>query len=470
MGLALLCAVVTCSNVGYAAGVKSYEEVAMGQAMAQEVQKKFTIFPKESERLARIGRRLLRAGPWPKEFAHSYSFVVAQDPNHPDTLNAFCAPGGFVCFYKKLYDELDKQHGEAAIAAVMAHEIEHAARHHVARMKSKRKVMGDILSALSIGGASDLVLGLGSLFADFQSLQYSREHENESDEWGIARLWRAGYPASAMAQTFEYLGSQSGGKPPKWLSSHPTDRERIGRARQRAQYLAQRNPMDTLNEARIIHRDGKAYVTAGWVDGITSDTKIVSDSSSGRAFSVDRKSIRFSETQVRAKTSELPEGTTVRFDPPLRGYHDEPAAVGTVLAVDSSSNTITVDLGQGHRVTLGLTYEVVKWFEAESEVVIKDLFGRKKKHISKVRVPRLAATARIKEVRERECLMELTDFRPKPSATEEFAIKGFTRQLRFDPAQAAKEPGEKFSIADILVGDEAWRSDWVVVNQQSKKE
>ncbi|MCS6859696.1 MAG: M48 family metalloprotease [Abditibacteriales bacterium] len=430
--IALLNVIVIGFSVGHAAifRISPAQEVKMGQSLAQEVFRNFIIFKEDSDRLARIGRRLLGAGPWPKEFARSYSFWVVRDPKNPDMINAFCAPGGFICFYKTLYDELDKRYGEAAIAAVMAHEIEHAARHHVAREMGKTIDLHLLITILT-RKSSESVKDLGSLFVRFQNLQFSREHENESDEWGLVRLWRAGYPATAMSQPFEYFSSLPGNRPPKYLSSHPPDKEHIAKARQRAEYLAQRNPSDILSESHIVHRDGKVYVAAGWVDGVTADTTIVVESLGGRTFRVERKSIRFSETQVRAKTHELPEGTVVRFAPPLRGYHDEPAAIGSVTAVQPSSNTITVDLGRWHKLTPGLVYDILTWrFEEEMDDSGKTVKGR---------VAKPLATARVKEVRERECVMELTDFEPKPDSAS----------------------GEKFSAHDILIGDEVRRSGWM---------
>lgn len=300
--------------------LSSRDEIRLNRQVEEEIRKTHRIFPDLSERLAQIGERLIRAGPWPKEFASTYSFVVAEDPKRPEMINAFAAPAGFVVVYKRLYDDLLQRGGEGAIAAVLAHEIEHAARHHVSRSIEKQSNLGLIATLLGILTQNRVAAQAASLLASLQSLRYSRVYEQEADERGIYRLWRAGYDPYAMAEVFRYfLSKKEGGKTPAWLSSHPTDEKRLRLAEERAKVLSQRSPHQVITEVTIYHEKGQLWIPVGWVDGVQKEMTVFLPDQPEKSVKVDK--VEFGRSRLKGKLKDFPEGTVVQFHPPLRGAY-----------------------------------------------------------------------------------------------------------------------------------------------------
>ncbi len=143
-------------------------------------------------------------------------------------LNAWCMPGGKVCFYTGILDIMDS---DDEIAVVMGHEIAHAiARHGNERMSQQMTLAG--LVNLSGSGASDSTetiniyqrVFMGS--ATLGMLKFSRMHETESDKLGLVFMKLAGYNPEKAIGFWEKMAAQ-GGFVPEIISTHPSDQRRI---------------------------------------------------------------------------------------------------------------------------------------------------------------------------------------------------------------------------------------------------
>jgi len=143
-------------------------------------------------------------------------------------LNAYCMPGGKIMFYSGLIRQLNLSDDE--IAVVMGHEIAHALREH------SREQVSQAIAAQTAIGVGAALLGLGQGSADmagvaYQSLiatRFSRTDENEADRIGLELTARAGYdPRAGVSMWQKMIKANSGGRPPEFLSSHPTDSSRV---------------------------------------------------------------------------------------------------------------------------------------------------------------------------------------------------------------------------------------------------
>ncbi len=159
------------------------------------------------------------------------------------SVNAFALPGGFVGVHLGLMaltatpDEL---------ASVLAHELSHITRRHIARSvsaNSRSSTLG--LAAMLLGllvasrasnpdAAQAAVVGGQAAMAQAQ-LNFSRDMEREADRSGLALMGLAGFAPAGMASMFDKLDqssrlNDSGGFP--YLRSHPLTIDRIGEARQ----------------------------------------------------------------------------------------------------------------------------------------------------------------------------------------------------------------------------------------------
>ena len=143
-------------------------------------------------------------------------------------LNAFCMPGGKIMVYSGLITQLRLTDDE--IAVVLAHEIAHALREH------SREQVSQAMAAQTAIGVGAALLGLGQGSADlagagYQALiatRFSRGDETEADRMGLELSSRAGYdPRAGVTLWRKMINASQGGRPPEFLSSHPTDSSRI---------------------------------------------------------------------------------------------------------------------------------------------------------------------------------------------------------------------------------------------------
>jgi predicted Zn-dependent protease len=150
-----------------------------------------------------------------------------------DTLvNAWCMPGGKVAVYSALLPVAQDDNG---LAVVMGHEIAHAvAAHGDERMSQGLLVeLGGLTLSEALSQKPEFTrqlflsaYGLGTQVGVL--LPYSRLQESEADRLGLIFMAMAGYdPHGAIAFWQRMMASQKGGRPPEFLSTHPSDEKRI---------------------------------------------------------------------------------------------------------------------------------------------------------------------------------------------------------------------------------------------------
>ncbi len=148
------------------------------------------------------------------------------------TVNAWCMPGGKVVFYTGILPICDNTDG---IAAVMGHEVAHAfAKHGQERMSSGMlQQLGGVAVAVGTSGKSsesqqiwNTAFGVGSTLG---MLAFSRTHENEADKLGMVFMIMAGYQPEEAVNVWVRMSQRasSGGAPPEFLSTHPSNQTRI---------------------------------------------------------------------------------------------------------------------------------------------------------------------------------------------------------------------------------------------------
>lgn len=146
--------------------------------------------------------------------------------------NAWCMPGGKIVVYTGL---LPITQNEAALAAVVGHEVIHAVFYHGNERMSQGLIqqLGGVALSVAIAdkpaATQNLFLtayGLGSQVGVL--LPFSRKHELEADRYGLILTAMAGYnPREAIALWKRMEAASSGNRPPEFLSTHPTEGTRI---------------------------------------------------------------------------------------------------------------------------------------------------------------------------------------------------------------------------------------------------
>ena len=148
-------------------------------------------------------------------------------------VNAWCMPGGKIVVYSGL---LPVTQNEAALAVVLGHEITHALAHHGNERMSQQMIaqgIGVVGGVLTSGNAQvssifNNIYGPGAQIGVL--LPNSRNQELEADHYGLIFTALSGYnPQEAIPlwQRMKQLSDAAGQTPPVFLSTHPTDDQRI---------------------------------------------------------------------------------------------------------------------------------------------------------------------------------------------------------------------------------------------------
>ncbi|HJV74889.1 MAG TPA: M48 family metallopeptidase [Noviherbaspirillum sp.] len=168
--------------------------------------------------------------------------------------NAFALPNGVIVMTDQL---VTLAHNDQAVLAVLGHELGHVHRRHSLRRLLQALGVGTVVNLL-VGDVSSVLAAAPTFLLD---QKYSRDFEREADQYAIDMMRANHVPLSPMADLFEKMAvvhehegarpseepneneegagqrrPQSQGKarrnnPLEYLSSHPSDDERIERLR-----------------------------------------------------------------------------------------------------------------------------------------------------------------------------------------------------------------------------------------------
>ena len=202
------------------------QERQLGEQVQRQVRAEVDLLrdPVVDNYVASIGRAIVRAsGPQPFD----YHFYVAA----ADEINAFALPAGYIYINT---ETILRARNVSELAGVMAHEVGHVAKRHIAHNYNRQRSTGLLHQAVVLGaglasgnaaaGAANLVGGLaGTVYLN----SFTREAEAEADDFAVDVLPQAGYDPRGMVTFFQTLKEEGGSSVPEFLSSHPTSESRI---------------------------------------------------------------------------------------------------------------------------------------------------------------------------------------------------------------------------------------------------
>ena len=182
------------------------DQIAKGDASMKRIMQKYDrlnnrVDRRSYDRLLDIFQRVHSVSHFANE---SWKIVLLPE----DGFNAFVTGGTYVAVYQGLMDEVQD---DAAIAAVIGHEIGHVAANHVFE---KQQLMIELVKiALKENSAA------GSDFA------YSALNEHEADRIGVVYAALAGYDPHAVSRLWGDIARKSRGDW-SWFRTHPAGSDR----------------------------------------------------------------------------------------------------------------------------------------------------------------------------------------------------------------------------------------------------
>ena len=200
-------------------GVQAFQEI-VGKA-------KLSHDAAATEMVTRVGKRIAAVSGHPE---YQWEYLLIQDDKQ---VNAFALPGGKVAVYTGILPVTKDENG---LAAVLGHEIGHVVARHGGERVSQQmgvNVAVETLAGLSSGNPAvvqsvSALLGAGASVG--MLLPWGRAQESEADHLGLILMAKAGYDPHAARDLWvrmAELASKTGGKPPEFLSTHPSEATRI---------------------------------------------------------------------------------------------------------------------------------------------------------------------------------------------------------------------------------------------------
>lgn len=243
--------------------ISPQQEVSMGAKQYSPNQQsqggRYTVDPDLTVYVNQVGQKLAAKSDRPDL---PYEFVVLNN----DIPNAWALPGGKIAINRGLLIQLQD---EAQLAAVLSHEIVHAAARHGAQQMTQ-SVFLQIGSQVAVAAASQSeygqLIGTGAQIGSaMYQARYGREQELEADRYGMTYMVRVGYEPKAAIELQETFVKLSAGQQSNWLeglfASHPPSPQRVAANREQALKL----PSGVRNQSAFnkaigqLKRDQSAY-------------------------------------------------------------------------------------------------------------------------------------------------------------------------------------------------------------------
>src|ERR1044071_1733142 len=200
----LLCTLLTSCGINPVTGkrelqfVSGAQEVKIGEENYAPTRQgeggDLSVLPDLTAYVNEVGRKLIAVAD--RELPYEFTVLNNSVPN------AWALPGGKIAVNRGLLVELKN---EAELAAVLGHEIVHAAARHGAKAQERGTIMQVGMVAATIGAglsgmdgnlAGMMIQGAGVGTQLIQS-KYGRDQELESDKFGMKYMKLAGYDPQA---------------------------------------------------------------------------------------------------------------------------------------------------------------------------------------------------------------------------------------------------------------------------------
>ena len=216
-------------TLGQAYGFSIGAEREVGEKLLYSVRSSFNLIedPDITLYITKLGRSVLDVAGIQY---FDYHFYVINSKE----FNAFAAPSGLVFFYSGLIETMNS---ENELLSVMAHEIGHVVKRHLADRIEKGTYssiasLGIALAAIAFGGTAAPALLTGALATgQSMNLHFSRQNEEEADAMAftwLEKMHRNPEGQARMLESMRRIARYRSEKLPQYLLTHPNPEARLG--------------------------------------------------------------------------------------------------------------------------------------------------------------------------------------------------------------------------------------------------
>ncbi|MBQ0106189.1 MAG: M48 family metalloprotease, partial [Armatimonadetes bacterium] len=216
------------------------QESAVGRQNVEEIARtyKFVEDPYYVEKVSSIGAKLAAVANENK-FPATYGSDVLTPFNYEfrvvegDDINAFSVMGGYIYVYKGMVDFCES---DDELAGIMAHEVIHAAHHHLVHLIDEQTKFGQqALVALLIGiaaakGNANSIAGVATVSNLYQIAMtngYSQDAERDADAGAFRLIQKTEYNPIGLLTPLERLAQKAELFDLGIYRSHPVTKERV---------------------------------------------------------------------------------------------------------------------------------------------------------------------------------------------------------------------------------------------------
>jgi len=162
---------------------------------------------------------------------------------------------------------LNAAQSEAAIVAVLGHELSHIDRGHQLRHLKSMKLAQQTFAGRNGAVNFEQMMGNTMFIAQSFARPFRPEHESEADSDGVAWAYRKGYDPIEFAKLFLRWGRRDDGRSqnlPAFFRTHPYHRDRYDAVVAQLKELKRTDPRDDLyigqkNLIELVPRSKRKY-------------------------------------------------------------------------------------------------------------------------------------------------------------------------------------------------------------------
>jgi predicted Zn-dependent protease len=220
------------------------QEVAMGLQSAPQMAREYGGLYPNSEvqnQVKTLGRNLVSVfeeDVRQKNLGNPYRFDF-HVLNDTKSVNAFALPGGQIFITVALLSRLKSAD---QLAGILGHEIAHVVYRHSSEQMAKTDFYQGLAGAATAAAGEMGGAQIANYVANIKLMQFGRDDELESDEFGVKYMSLAGYDPHSMIEVMEILAQASGGAVDRddFMSTHPSPANRIAKIKEHIQKYSTR--------------------------------------------------------------------------------------------------------------------------------------------------------------------------------------------------------------------------------------